>query len=287
MRIGIARAARLSMLACAWGRASPRRMRCPTFARDVAPILQANCQECHRAGQVGPFPLETYEQARKRAARPRRGGRGPADAPVEAGAGVRAEAPARPVAHARRGRDPRRLGRRAGPARRRSRPAPARPFADGWALGTPDLVLEPAEDFAIPASGPDLYRCFVIPTEPAGGRLRLGRRVPAGQPPGRPPPDGLRRDRRRGPGPGRGRAGAGLLVVLGRGGRDRRRPRRLGPRQRAGAPARGGRPVAPPAGRRDPPGPLPPRRQARGRPDPDRPPLLRGSRSARPSSGRA
>ena len=37
-------------------------------------------------------------------------------------------------------------------------------FAEGWKLGTPDLVLEPAEDFSIPASGPDTYRCFVIPT---------------------------------------------------------------------------------------------------------------------------
>ncbi len=42
-------------------------------------------------------------------------------------------------------------------------PSPAR-FADGWALGEPDLVLEIAEDFNVPASGPDIYRCFVIPT---------------------------------------------------------------------------------------------------------------------------
>src|SRR5262249_34502409 len=42
-------------------------------------------------------------------------------------------------------------------------PPPAQ-FPEGWALGTPDLVLEPAEDFAVPASGPALYRCFVIPT---------------------------------------------------------------------------------------------------------------------------
>ena len=40
----------------------------PTYCKDVAPILQKNCQECHRPGQVGPFALETYEQARKRAA---------------------------------------------------------------------------------------------------------------------------------------------------------------------------------------------------------------------------
>ena len=37
-------------------------------------------------------------------------------------------------------------------------------FAEGWKLGPPDLVLEPAEGFPVAASGPDLYRCFVLPT---------------------------------------------------------------------------------------------------------------------------
>ena len=39
----------------------------PTYHRDVAPILQKNCQECHRPGQVAPFSLLDYAQARKRA----------------------------------------------------------------------------------------------------------------------------------------------------------------------------------------------------------------------------
>ncbi len=29
----------------------------------------------------------------------------------------------------------------------------------------PDLIIEPSEDFPIPASGADIYRCFVIPTK--------------------------------------------------------------------------------------------------------------------------
>ena len=37
-----------------------------TFNRDVAPILQANCQECHRPGEIGPFPLLTYQDAREK-----------------------------------------------------------------------------------------------------------------------------------------------------------------------------------------------------------------------------
>ncbi len=34
-----------------------------TFHRDIEPILQKICQNCHRVGGVGPMPLVTYEQA--------------------------------------------------------------------------------------------------------------------------------------------------------------------------------------------------------------------------------
>ncbi len=39
----------------------------PTYSREISRIIQKNCQECHSKGQIGPFPLETYEHARKRA----------------------------------------------------------------------------------------------------------------------------------------------------------------------------------------------------------------------------
>src|ERR1700687_4563804 len=35
-----------------------------TFTKDVAPILERNCQGCHRPGEAAPFSLLTYEQAR-------------------------------------------------------------------------------------------------------------------------------------------------------------------------------------------------------------------------------
>src|SRR5579872_4390566 len=35
-----------------------------TFNKDVLPILQNNCQECHRAGEVAPMSLMTYEETR-------------------------------------------------------------------------------------------------------------------------------------------------------------------------------------------------------------------------------
>src|SRR5580692_10142610 len=35
-----------------------------TFSKDVAPILQKNCQGCHRPGEAAPMSLLTYGQAR-------------------------------------------------------------------------------------------------------------------------------------------------------------------------------------------------------------------------------
>ena len=35
-----------------------------TFHKDVEPILQANCQSCHRPGQVAPMSLVTYDNVR-------------------------------------------------------------------------------------------------------------------------------------------------------------------------------------------------------------------------------
>src|ERR1041384_8119589 len=35
-----------------------------TFNKDVLPILQKNCQGCHRPGQIAPMSLLTYKDAR-------------------------------------------------------------------------------------------------------------------------------------------------------------------------------------------------------------------------------
>ena len=136
----------------------------PTYAREVSRIVQTNCQECHRRGQIGPFPLETYEHARKRARdivtvtadrsmppwRPERGfgqrfqhDRSLPDADL-ATLAAWAEAGA-PLG------DPAEL-------------PPKASFPEEWALGTPDMVLEIPESFSIPAAGSDIYRCFVLPT---------------------------------------------------------------------------------------------------------------------------
>jgi hypothetical protein len=36
----------------------------PTFTKDVLPIFQKSCQDCHRPGQMAPFSLINYEDAR-------------------------------------------------------------------------------------------------------------------------------------------------------------------------------------------------------------------------------
>src|SRR5215510_5810966 len=36
----------------------------PTFTKDVLPIFQKSCQDCHRPGQMAPFSLLDYESTR-------------------------------------------------------------------------------------------------------------------------------------------------------------------------------------------------------------------------------
>src|SRR5204862_1728135 len=35
-----------------------------TFTKDIAPILQDRCQECHHNGSIAPMSLVTYEETR-------------------------------------------------------------------------------------------------------------------------------------------------------------------------------------------------------------------------------
>ena len=35
-----------------------------SFSKDVLPILQKNCQSCHRPGQIAPMSLLTYQETR-------------------------------------------------------------------------------------------------------------------------------------------------------------------------------------------------------------------------------
>jgi mono/diheme cytochrome c family protein len=134
----------------------------PTYSKHVAPILWKNCAGCHRPGEVGPFSLLTYEDAAKRA-----------DFLVEV-TGDRRMPPWKAEPNFGNFHDSRTLSEAdlatlkqwaaAGAPEGDKADLPAPPkFVDGWQNGEPDLVLEMPEEFEVPADGPDIYQCFVLP----------------------------------------------------------------------------------------------------------------------------
>jgi mono/diheme cytochrome c family protein len=136
----------------------------PTFDKDIAPMVFKNCAVCHRPGEVAPFSLLTYGDVCKRAKQIERvtGDRIMPPWKAEAGFGEFANdrhltpdqiALIREWAEA------------GAPEGNRADLPPTPKFPEGWTLGEPDVVLEPDEDYQLAAEGPDLYRCFVIPTK--------------------------------------------------------------------------------------------------------------------------
>ena len=134
----------------------------PTFTRDVAPILQKHCQECHRAGGGGPFHLITYDQVYRRRTK------------ILEATRTRAMPPWKPVADygdfiGVRGLSKEEIATIArwvetGAAEGDPSDLPPPPaFEVAAGRRTPDLVLR-SEPFTVPARGGDVYRCFSVPT---------------------------------------------------------------------------------------------------------------------------
>ena len=131
------------------------------YTRDIAPILQRNCQSCHRPGQMGPFPLTTYEEASSWSSMIRevvQSGRMP---PWHAS-----------PAHGHFAND-----RRLSDADKRSIEAwieggcpegdrvdlpPAPSFPAEWSIPTPDFVLPMPKPFNVPAEGIVDYQFFEV-----------------------------------------------------------------------------------------------------------------------------
>ena len=133
----------------------------PTYNGDIAPILYQNCAGCHRPGEVAPFPLLTYQDTAKRAGL------------IAAITKARVMPPWKAEPGYGEFRDVRRLSNEqialiqqwaasGAPEGEGPKPVPPR-FAEGWQLGQPDRVLTIPAKFSVPAGGPDVYRCFVIP----------------------------------------------------------------------------------------------------------------------------
>lgn len=135
----------------------------PTFSKDVAPILYKQCVSCHRPGEIGRMPLLTYEQARPYAKAIANAVTNRTMPPWHA------DAPAGTFHNERvlsdRERETLTAWSAAGAPNGDPRDLPAPPtFADGWALGKPDVVLEMQEDYPVPAKGTVQYEWMYIPT---------------------------------------------------------------------------------------------------------------------------
>ena len=135
-----------------------------TFSETIAPILYANCVTCHRAGEAAPFPLITYEDVVKRGALIARVTETRYMPPWHAAPGYGEFVGERRLT----GQQIAAIGAwvKDGMPRGDVSKMPRLPDfpADGWRLGQPDLVLEMPAGFDVPASGPDVFRNFVIPT---------------------------------------------------------------------------------------------------------------------------
>jgi hypothetical protein len=133
------------------------------FNKDIAPIIFNNCTFCHHPGDVGPFPLLTYQDVQKRAQL------------ISVVTQRRYMPPWKPEQGYGEFRDVRRLTDMEIETIKRwveegcveGRPEdlpPAPRYTEGWHLGEPDLVLEMPRAYDVPAEGPEFYRCFAVPT---------------------------------------------------------------------------------------------------------------------------
>ena len=130
-----------------------------TFAKDVAPILQRKCQECHRPGAMAPMSLVTYADARPwaRAIRTRVVNREMPPFHVDRTIGIQ-----------RFKNDPSLLQNEidtivkwidnGAPLGNPADMPPPREFKDpnAWQIGTPDIIVR-FPQYLVPAHAPDLY----------------------------------------------------------------------------------------------------------------------------------
>jgi peroxiredoxin/mono/diheme cytochrome c family protein len=133
-----------------------------TYHRDVLPILQNRCQSCHRPGDVGPFPLQTYQQALRWGEEIKNFTQTRQMPPWKAEQhGVFANE--RPITDKEIATLAAWVDQGMCEGNPKEAP-PAKQFPAGWHGGTPDLILEMPTEMTIAASGRDLFRCFVFPT---------------------------------------------------------------------------------------------------------------------------
>jgi tetratricopeptide (TPR) repeat protein len=133
-----------------------------TFSKDVAPILYEHCVSCHRPGEIAPFSLLTYQDARPQARALARAIHDRTMPPWKPEPGFGDFAGARRLTDQQIDT----IQRWVDGGALQGDPAmlPAAPhFAEGWRLGQPDLVVTLPDPYVLAAGGPDVLRNFVMP----------------------------------------------------------------------------------------------------------------------------
>src|SRR6266851_8326948 len=135
----------------------------PTFYKDVLPVLQRNCQGCHRPGEAAPMAFLGYEDTRPWAKAIRQAVLTKKMPPWLADSAHGQFANDRTLTAA----DVETLTAWAdgGALAGHPKDAPKQvQFAQGWNIGKPDLILEMLNEYQVPASGTIDYQHFIVPT---------------------------------------------------------------------------------------------------------------------------
>jgi mono/diheme cytochrome c family protein len=135
----------------------------PTYTKDVAPILFANCTSCHRAGEIAPMSLMNYKEVRPWA---RAIGARIADGsmpPWHADPAHGKFANARMLSEIDKATVAKWVAAGAPEGSAADMPAPPSYATTGWTIGEPDAVLSMQEDYPIPATGDIPYQYFEVP----------------------------------------------------------------------------------------------------------------------------
>jgi Copper type II ascorbate-dependent monooxygenase, C-terminal domain len=134
-----------------------------TFNKEVLPILEKRCQDCHRPGEVAPMALLTYQDARPWAKSIRQAVLTKKMPPWFADPHYGKFSNDRSLSQGEIDTIVAWVDGGAKEGNPKDAPAP-RTFVQGWNIGTPDMVLEMPNAFDVPATGKVDYMYVILPT---------------------------------------------------------------------------------------------------------------------------
>lgn len=136
----------------------------PTYSKDVAPILNANCVSCHRPGEIAPMSLLSYDEVRPWAKSIAKNVQERAMPPWDADPGYGPFKNERTLTDDQIDTIVRWVNAGAPQGSRKDLPPTPHFDQSGWKLGEPDYVVE-FEQVEIPGDGPDQFYNLVGQTD--------------------------------------------------------------------------------------------------------------------------